>query len=498
MENFSFKIKTRGKLIIGFAVIVLSTIAIITLTYNNIERVERVCRSIQEMDSIANQVSNLRADFNRNRALSLELLMVKDEAGINSVINSINKEEVSMAIRCEGIDSMLYHETAIRALFRNMKKDISVYTKNRDNFFSLIANGKREEAYNYFNETQTPYYNSIREQSIEIESKLMDLRKEHILSNERLERSISAQAILFGAFLLLINMSIAIFILRMLRKITSEIRSGIEILAGSSANILTTFTDMSTGASETAAAVSETTATIEEVRQTATLSNQKAKSLIESSQKVSNSAEKGKNSLSEVMNGMELIDVHMKKISETVIKLSEQNRRIGEITSSVSDIADQSNLLAVNAAIEAAKAGEHGRGFTVVAQEIRNLADQSKRATIQVKEILNEVNKSVNKAVEATDDATKTVETGKELVTQSGEVIEILSENIEEAGEVSLQISSSNHQQMAGMDQIVPAMENIKKASEQNVAGMQKAQKATHEIHNLGQSLKRILIKYNL
>ena len=100
--------------------------------------------------------------------------------------------------------------------------------------------------------------------------------------------------------------------------------------------------------------------------------------------------------------------------------------------------------------------------------------------------------------MEATEDATKTVDTGKELVTQSGEVIEILSDNIEEAGEVSLQISSSNHQQMAGMDQIVPAMENIKKASEQNVSGMQKAQKATHEIHNLGQSLKRILIKYDL
>jgi methyl-accepting chemotaxis protein len=186
-------------------------------------------------------------------------------------------------------------------------------------------------------------------------------------------------------------------------------------------------TDISTGASETAAAVSETTATIEEVRQTATLSNQKAKSLIESSHKVSDSAEKGKKSLAEVIKGMEQIDIHMNRISGTVVKLSEQNRRIGEITSTVSDIADQSNLLAVNAAIEAAKAGEHGRGFTVVAQEIRNLADQSKRATLQVKEILNEVNKSVNNAVEATDDAAKRVDAGKVLVMQSGEVIEMLS-----------------------------------------------------------------------
>ncbi|MHC1781079.1 MAG: methyl-accepting chemotaxis protein [Bacteroidales bacterium] len=498
MENFSLKIKTRGKLIIGFAVIVISTIAIISLTYNNITRVEKVGRSVQEMDSITNQVSNLRADINRIRALSLELLVEKDEFKVNSILNTISAEEVDMVMKYEGIDSMLNHEREIRTDFRRLKKDIQVYSQNRTNFISLISGGKKDEAYKYLGDVQNSLYNSIREQSLEIESSLMKLRKEYIIASQKLEKSISIQAILFGSFLLLLNLFIAIFMLGMLRKITSEIRSGIDILAGSSANILTTFTEMSTGASETAAAVSETTATIEEVRQTATLSNQKAKSLIESSQKVSNSAEKGKNSLSEVMNGMDQIDLHMKKITDTVMKLSEQNRRIGEITSTVSDIADQSNLLAVNAAIEAAKAGEHGRGFTVVAQEIRNLADQSKRATIQVKEILNEVNKSVHKAVEATEDATKTVDTGKELVTQSGEVIEILSDNIEEAGEVSLQISSSNHQQMAGMDQIVPAMENIKKASEQNVSGMQKAQKATHEIHNLGQSLKRILIKYNL
>lgn len=498
MENFSFKLKTRGKLIIGFAIIVLSTIAIITLTYNNIERVERVGKSIQEMDSIANQITNLRADINRTRALSLELILEKEEVRMNNLINTLSAEDVEMGMKCDGIDSMLNHETNIRAAFREMKKDIYIYSQNRSSFISLISAGKRDEAFKYISDIQNSLYSSIREQSIEIENSLMELRKAHIKSNKELEKSIAVQAFLFGAFLLLINLTLAIFILRMLRKITSEIRSGIEILAGSSSNILTTFTDMSTGASETAAAVSETTATIEEVRQTATLSNQKAKSLIESSQKVSNSAEKGKNSLEEVMNGMEQIDLHMKKISDTVIKLSEQNRRIGEITSTVSDIADQSNLLAVNAAIEAAKAGEHGRGFTVVAQEIRNLADQSKRATIQVKEILNEVNKSVHNAVEVTEDATKTVDAGKELVTQSGEVIEILSDNIEEAGEVSLQISSSNHQQMAGMDQIVPAMENIKKASEQNVTGMQKAQKATLEIHNLGQSLKRILIKYDL
>lgn len=283
-----------------------------------------------------------------------------------------------------------------------------------------------------------------------------------------------------------------------LKNITSEIRNGVNVLGTSASEILSTVTEISTGAAETATSVSETTTTVEEVRQTAVISNQKAQTLLESSRKAAESVEKGRTSINEVIASMQKIDNQMNIISQTVLKLSEQNRTIGEITSSVADIADQSNLLAVNAAIEAAKAGEHGRGFTVVAQEIRSLADQSKKATAQVKEILNEINKSVNQAVGVTEQGTRTVEEGAKLVAQSGDVIELLAENVEDTAQASVQISSSNHQQMAGMEQIFPAMGNIKQASEQNVAGIKQAQAAAHDLNNLGQNLKEIIGKFNL
>ncbi|MFZ4399701.1 MAG: methyl-accepting chemotaxis protein [Bacteroidales bacterium] len=283
-----------------------------------------------------------------------------------------------------------------------------------------------------------------------------------------------------------------------LKILTSEIKNGVNVLGTSSSEILSTVTEISTGAAETATAVSETTTTVEEVRQTAMVSSQKAQYLMESSQKAADSVEKGRDSINSVIISMKKIDNQMSIISETILKLSEQNRTIGEITSTVADIADQSNLLAVNAAIEASKAGEHGRGFTVVAQEIRSLADQSKKATIQVKEILNEINKSVNQAVGVTEQGTKTVDEGRNLVALSGEVIELLSENVEETAQAAIQISSSNQQQMAGMEQIVPAMENIKQASEQNVAGIKQAQVAAHDLNNLGQNLKDIIEKFKL
>ena len=283
-----------------------------------------------------------------------------------------------------------------------------------------------------------------------------------------------------------------------LKGIVLEISNGVTVLGTSASEILTTVTEVSTGAAETATSVSETTTTIEEVRQTAMVSNQKAQFLRVSSQKAADSVDKGRDSINEVIVSMKKIDNQMNLISETVLKLADQNRTIGEITSSVTDIADQSNLLAVNAAIEAAKAGEQGRGFTVVALEIRSLADQSKKATAQVKEILNEINKSVNQTVGVTEQGARTVEEGRKLVGLSGEVIEVLADNVEEASQASIQISASNQQQMAGMEQIVPAMENIKVASQQNVLGIRQAQAAAHDLNSLGQNLKEIVAKFKI
>ena len=288
------------------------------------------------------------------------------------------------------------------------------------------------------------------------------------------------------------------YMVEKLKGIVLEISNGVTVLGTSASEILTTVTEVSTGAAETATSVSETTTTIEEVRQTAMVSNQKAQFLRVSSQKAADSVDKGRDSINEVIVSMKKIDNQMNIISETVLKLADQNRTIGEITSSVTDIADQSNLLAVNAAIEAAKAGEQGRGFTVVALEIRSLADQSKKATAQVKEILNEINKSVNQTVGVTEQGARTVEEGRKLVELSGEVIEVLAENVEEAAQASIQISASNQQQMAGMEQIVPAMENIKVASQQNVLGIRQAQTAAHDLNSLGQNLKDIVAKFKM
>jgi len=277
------------------------------------------------------------------------------------------------------------------------------------------------------------------------------------------------------------------------RSITRQLRESIAQLSSSSAEILAMTTQIASSAAETATSTSETTTTVEEVKQTAQLSSQKAKYVSESSQKTMQISQSGKKSVDESIEAMNRIREQMGAIAESIARLSEQSQAIGEIIATVNDLAEQSNLLAVNAAIEAAKAGEQGKGFVVVAQEVKSLAAQSKQATTQVRTILSDTQKATSAAVMATEQGSKAVEAGVKQSTEAVESFRMLADSITESAQAAIQIAASSQQQLVGMEQIASAMENIKQATEQNVAGTKQAETAAQSLHELGNKLKRLI-----
>ena len=284
----------------------------------------------------------------------------------------------------------------------------------------------------------------------------------------------------------------------MLRTQNLEILKGVNVLASTSSQILTSTTQIGTGSAETAAAISETTTTVEEVRQAAQLSSQKAKNLSDSANRVALVSQKGQLAVDETIEGMNSISKQMDEIAKTVVLLSEQSQSIGGIIASVTDLAGQSNLLAVNAAIEAAKAGEQGKGFAVVAQEIRNLAEQSKQATTQVRKILNDVQKATSAAVMATEQGNRAVEAGVKKSVLAGDAIRSLTESSSEAVQVSTQIVASSQQQLIGMDQIGMAMQNINQAGLDTAVSMNQTEEALKNLQDLGQNLKKIVEQFKM
>ena len=281
-----------------------------------------------------------------------------------------------------------------------------------------------------------------------------------------------------------------------LMKITAQIQQSSASTTAATAEILAAVNQHTASANEQSASINQTVSTVDEVRAAAEQTAQKANSVAHEAQVTVTVSESGSQSVEAIISGMAEIREKVQAIAQDILALSEQTQQIGEITSTVDDIANQSNMLALNAAIEASKAGEQGKGFAVVAGEVRNLADQSKQATMKVRSILNDIQKATNAAVMATEQGTRGVESGVALAQQAGDVINQLSETIRQAAQTVQQISASAHQQNIGMEQISQAMKDINQTTIQFLAGARQSQTAAENLNKMAQDLQKMVDFY--
>ena len=283
-----------------------------------------------------------------------------------------------------------------------------------------------------------------------------------------------------------------------LRQLTGEMTEGVNVLGAAASEISASTSQLASSASQSAAAVSETTTTVEEVRQTTEVASQRAQAVADTAQHSEQISQDGRHSTEEASRGMNLIRLQMEAIAATMTTLSERSQAVGQIMVTVEDLATQSNLLAVNAAIEAAKAGEHGKGFGVVAQEVKLLAEQSRQATTQVRTILGDVQKATATAVMAIEQGGKAVEAGSNQVKVADGSIKTLADSMTQAVQAAKQIAASNQQQLVGVSQVAAAMENIKLATSQNVVSSKQLEAAAHNLSELGQRLRTLVARYKL
>lgn len=247
-----------------------------------------------------------------------------------------------------------------------------------------------------------------------------------------------------------------------------------------------------------AAAVNETTSTIEEVRRTAEQSAERAQRVSEMAGTSLTLADGGLQAVKNTEEGMIGLKDQVRQIAETILALSEQTQQIGEIIATVNDIADQSNLLALNAAMEAARAGEAGKSFAVVAGEVRNLAEQSRQATRQVSGILGDIQKAANTAVMVTEQGTRRAENGVSLAQTTAGAIHTMREQIQQVTQAAQQIAASARQQLAGMDQITHAMEDINQGAKQSQIGIRQIEQAVFDLDKLADQLNLVVQHYKL
>jgi methyl-accepting chemotaxis protein len=283
-----------------------------------------------------------------------------------------------------------------------------------------------------------------------------------------------------------------------LHAITTQVQQATSDIASSSAEILAATSQQASSAAEQSSAVTQISTTLEEIKTITYKTAKQAEQIAHDSQEAIKIAERGTQSVEDTIAGMQQIRGRVESIAQTILSLSEQTQAIGAITTTVSELADQSNMLALNAAIEAARAGEQGKSFAIVAQHVRELAERSKGATGQVREILEEIQRATNAAVMVTEEGTKGVELGVKQATNAGQVIHEIATEVENESQASVQMATAAQQQTAGIEQIGQAMSAIQQSSTQTLSSTRQAEQAAKDLNALAQSLQNAITAYHL
>jgi methyl-accepting chemotaxis protein len=178
--------------------------------------------------------------------------------------------------------------------------------------------------------------------------------------------------------------------------------------------------------------------------------------------------------------------------------LGKSSDQIGRIVGVINDIADQTNLLALNAAIEAARAGEQGRGFAVVADEVRKLAERTTAATKEIAQMIESVQKETKLAVGAMEEGTRQVGEGVQTTNQAGESLAEIIHMSEQVGEMITQIATAAAEQSTATEQINNSMDQIANLVKESAAGAQQSAQACQDLSGLAFELQKMVSNFKL
>ncbi len=254
--------------------------------------------------------------------------------------------------------------------------------------------------------------------------------------------------------------------------------------------------NLAASASEQATATSETVVTVEELKSTSSKVHQMAQQIAENAAEAMKVAEEGRSGIIRVVETMKQISTSGADVKKQIENLNSKMQSIGEITETVKDIAERSNILAINAAIEAAKAGEYGRGFAVVADEIKALADQSKQGTLHVMDLLKELEGGKDMLVSSINRTNESIAAGTEVLSDTSEKILTLISQVESNVADAQQISTATNQQLIGMEQIAQAVQNIAEASKPTSESAEHVKETGEELASIASKLKEWVSRY--
>ena len=283
-----------------------------------------------------------------------------------------------------------------------------------------------------------------------------------------------------------------------LKQVLGALQESVHLLTDAGNELRKSTNEQNETLTKHAAALQETQVTAQEIRQTSLLAAEKAEAVLKMTEKADKISSSGEAAIESSLGGLTEIRAQVDEIATRINQLSDRAQQIGGITQAVKDLADQSNMLALNAAIEAVRSGEHGKGFSVVAREIRSLADQSIQATNRVREILEDIGTAMQAAVSITERGSQKIEGGLTQVKQSGENLRQLSGIVRENSAAVRQIAAAVAQQNTGITQIFSAVSGQNEMMGHTMQQLENTTQAAAQLKDLSQRVSDVVRQFRL
>ena len=283
-----------------------------------------------------------------------------------------------------------------------------------------------------------------------------------------------------------------------MREMISTILQSSHQLAAASSQMRSTAGEIASASEEVACQTQSVATASEEMSATSTDIARNCNLAAEASKRTAVTATEGSKVVAESTNGMNTIAERVRQTSVTITALGTRSEQIGQIIGTIEDIADQTNLLALNAAIEAARAGEQGRGFAVVADEVRALAERTTKATREIGEMIKAIQNETYSAVKAMEDGVIEVEKGADLSQRSGQALEDILERINEVTSQIHQIATAAEEQTATTGEVTNNIQRVTDIVKGTARGAEETSAAAAQLASHAQDLQRLVGRFRL
>ncbi|MCM2271275.1 MAG: methyl-accepting chemotaxis protein [candidate division Zixibacteria bacterium] len=283
-----------------------------------------------------------------------------------------------------------------------------------------------------------------------------------------------------------------------LSKMVGQLRSSTSEMVSAASEISASSTQMLKGARDQADQIRGVSTAIEEISSTIMASAENVQEATSASKTASDSAGAGGKLVDDTIKGMAKIESVVRESAQTISKLAQSSQQIGQIVNVINDIADQTNLLALNAAIEAARAGEQGRGFAVVADEVRKLAERTGKATGEIVQMVRAIQDETVEAVEAVKLGIQDVDRGRELANRAGDNLQEIVHVTHQVMGMIQQVALAAKEQSSAAEEISRNINQISTVTRETALGAEQSSAAASQLNHQAETLRKMVEQFTV